>query len=61
MYKRIIHNPSPYQISMNMRVTRGVASDMFNDKSGSTYERDVFGTHYLYDPIAQTLTITIGE
>lgn len=51
-----ITNPSPYQVSMAMRVTREVARDMLTDDSGSTYTRDVFGELVTLDPVARTLT-----
>lgn len=47
---------SPYQVSMALRIPRDAARDMLSDTSGSTYERDVFGTHYTLDPVARTLT-----
>jgi hypothetical protein len=52
---------SPYQVSCAMRVSRDEAREMLADTSGSTYERDVFGTHYTLDPVARTLTATYGE
>jgi len=57
---QVLDNPSPYTISMAMRVTREIARDMFTDDSGSTYEREIFGTRYVYDTAARTLTSYIN-
>jgi hypothetical protein len=54
------NNVSPYQVSMEMRVTREVARDMLNDDSGSTYEREVFGTLYVLNPVDRTITAYVN-
>lgn len=54
------NNVSPYQVSTTLRVSRAIATDMLRDDSGSTYERNVFGTRYVLDPVAKTITAFIG-
>lgn len=55
------NNVSPYTVSMEMRVSREIAMEMCADKSGSVYERNVFGTTYIFNPIEKSLTIIVGH
>jgi|SRR6478735_5504936 len=53
------HYVSPYQVSVEMRVSRAEAIEMLSDTSGSDYTRDVFGTRLVLDPVARTLTASL--